>query len=231
MDTKSKKMAISLAILSMIVTAGIIMQYRAIRAANLDGVILLTDTNLKKMVLQWNEKYENSNKKLKETDKKLDELRENVANIEQNQEIQLKIEQYKKILGMTNVKGEGVVITVADNSDVELQNSFSNINMSNYLVHDGNLVAIVNELKSAGAEAISINEQRITNSTAITCAGNVIQVNGEKVGSPFEIKAIGSKDLLYGQLTQNGATLYKLKKYGVITKINKEENIEISKNL
>ena len=109
--------------------------------------------------------------------------------------------------------------------------SFFSINTSSYLVHDGNLVAIINELKSAGAEAISINNKRITSSTAITCAGNVIQINGEKVGSPFIIKAIGSKDLLYGELNKNGGTLYKLKKYGVLTDIKKMENVEIQKNM
>lgn len=230
MEIKSKKIAISLGILSMLITSGIIMQYRAIKAANLDGLILLTDTNLKKSVLQWNEKYEDSNRKLKDTDKKLDELRKNVANMQQDENIQKKIEKYKEILGMTDVNGPGVVVSVADNSE-NSPNSFSSINTSNYLVHDGNLVAIVNELKSAGAEAISINDKRVTNSTAITCAGNVIQVNGEKVGSPFIVKAIGPKDLLYGELTKSGGTLYKLKKYGVITEINKNDNIEISKNL
>lgn len=230
METNSKKIAISLGLLSILVTSGIIMQYRAIKAANLDGLILLTDTNLKKSVLQWNEKYEDSNKKLKDTDKTLDELRENVANIQQDENIQKKIEKYKEILGMTDVNGPGVVISVADNNE-DSRNSFSSVNTSNYLVHDGNLVAIVNELKAAGAEAISINDKRVTNYTAITCAGNVIQVNGEKVGSPFVVKAIGPKDLLYGELTKSGGTLYKLKKYGVITKINKSDNIEILKNL
>ena len=230
MEIKSKKIAISLGILSMLVTSGIIMQYRAIKSANLDGLILLTDTNLKKSILQWNEKYEDSNKKLKDTDEKLDELRKNDANMQQDENIQKNIEKYKEILGMTDVNGQGVVVSVADNNE-NFQNSFSSINTSNYLVHDGNLVAIVNELKAAGAEAISINDKRITNFTAITCAGNVIQVNGEKVGSPFIVKAIGPKDLLYGELTKNGGTLYKLKKYGVITQINKSDNIEISKNL
>ena len=107
----------------------------------------------------------------------------------------------------------------------------TSINNSNYLVHDGNLVAIINELKVAGAEAISINGKRIVNSTSINCAGNVIQINGEKVGSPFVINAIGDKDLLYGELTKNGGTLYKLKKYGVLTSIKKEDSIEIEKEI
>lgn len=229
---QKKKIAISLGLLTMLFTAGMIIQFKTIRAANLDGTIQLTDRNLKKYVLQWNEKCQESTKKLKDTDKQLEELKREVVNLHTNEALQEKINQYEIILGMTDVKGQGVIVTVSDNDGYNNQNnSFSSINASNYLVHDGNLVAIVNELKAAGAEAISINDQRITGSTAITCAGNVIQVNGEKVGSPFVIKAIGQKDLLYGEINKNGGTISKLKKYGVITEIKKSDNIEISKNL
>ncbi len=229
---QKKKVAISLGILTMLFTAGTIIQFKTIKAANLDGTIQLTDRNLKKYVLQWNEKYQESTRKLKETDEQLENLKKQVANLHSNEDIQKKINKYETFLGMTDVKGQGIIVTVSDNDGYNRRNnSFSSIDASNYLVHDGNLVAIVNELKAAGAEAISINDKRITESTAITCAGNVIQVNGEKVGSPFIIKAIGQKDLLYGEITKSGGTIYKLKKYGVITEIKKYDDIEISKNL
>ena len=215
----------------MLLTAGMIMQFKMVRAANLDGTIQLTDRNLKKSVLQWNEKYQDSTKKLKDTDKELEDLKKQVANLHTNEAVQEKINKYETLLGINDVKGQGIEISLSDNDNYSNQNSFASINASNYLVHDGNLIAIVNELKAAGAEAISINGKRITGSTAITCAGNVIQVNGEKVGSPFIIRAIGQKDLLYGEVTKNGGTIYKLKKYGVITEIKKSDNIEISKNL
>lgn len=228
----SKKIAISLGILSIIVTSGICMQYRITKEANLDGTIRLTDANLKKSVLQWKEKCVEANEKLNKTDNDLDSLRKKVADIQVNEELNKRIEKYEDILGMTDVKGPGVTVTLADNNNNKNnQNSFASINTSNYLVHDGNLISVVNELKAGGAEAISINDKRVTDKTAITCAGNVIQVNGEKVGSPFIIKAIGSKDLLYGELSKNGGTIYKLKKYGVITEIKKEDYIEIQKDL
>ncbi|MBQ3407709.1 MAG: DUF881 domain-containing protein [Clostridia bacterium] len=230
-EMHNKKVAISLGILTMLFTAGTMMQFKTIRAANLDGTIQLTDRNLKKSVLQWNEKYQESTKKLKDTDEELEELKKKVAEFHIDEELKEKIDKYEIILGMTDVSGEGIIVTVSDNDGYNNQNSFASINASNYLVHDGNLVAIVNELKAAGAEAISINDKRITDTTAITCAGNVIQVNGEKVGSPFTIKAIGNKDLLYGEITKNGGIIYKLKRYGVITEIKKNDNIEISKNL
>lgn len=228
---KKIKPVITLGILSMILTVGISVQLKTIKAADISGTIQLTDSNLKKSLLQTKTNYEDSVKKLADTDKELENLRNNVLNIESDVETQEKIKKYEIILGLTKVQGEGVTITVADNNGQKDNSSFASINNSNYLVHDGNLVAIINELKIAGAEAISINGKRIVNSTSINCAGNVIQINGEKVGSPFVINAIGDKDLLYGELTKNGGTLYKLKKYGVLTSIKKEDSIEIEKEI
>ena len=215
---KKIKPVITLGILSMILTVGISVQLKTIKAADISGTIQLTDSNLKKSLLQTKTNYEDSVKKLADTDKELVETQE-------------KKKKYEIILGLTKVQGEGVTITVADNNEQKDNSSFASINNSNYLVHDGNLVAIINELKIAGAEAISINGKRIVNSTSINCAGNVIQINGEKVGSPFVINAIGDKDLLYGELTKNGGTLYKLKKYGVLTSIKKADSIEIDKEI
>lgn len=84
-------------------------------------------------------------------------------------------------------------------------------------------------MKNAGAEAISINGQRITNSTAIYCAGNVVKVNGEKISSPIEIKAIGSPELLYGSMTIPGGYIELLEETGVIVDIKKSTNITINK--
>lgn len=223
------KPIITLGILSMILTIGICVQLKTIKQADITGSIKLIDSNLKTSLLQWKTKYEESKQKLNNTDDELETLRNNVANLEVNSENQKKMSKYQTLLGLTDLKGEGITIKLSDNNQISSNDSFTSINEADYMVHDGNLVSLVNELKSAGAEAISINGQRIINSTCITCAGNVIQINGEKVGSPFEVKAIGSRDLLYGELNKNGGTLYKLKKYGIITSVNKSENIEISK--
>lgn len=228
---KKIKPEITLGILGMILTIGICVQLKTINAADISGTLKLSDSNLKKSLLQWKEKYEESNQKLKNTDEELLNLRNTISNLDQDVEVKNKIKKYETILGMTDVSGEGIIITLADNSNVGSSNSFSSLSYENYLVHDGNLVSIINELKSANAEAISINGKRIVGSTCITCAGNVIQINGEKVSSPFEIKAIGPKDQLYGELSKSGGTIYKLKKYGVITNIKKVDNIEIQKDI
>ena len=105
----------------------------------------------------------------------------------------------------------------------------SKLDLSSYLVHYSDLIEVINSLKNAGAEAISVNEQRITKSTAISCIGNVIKINNEKVGVPFIINAIGSPEKLYGALTMLGGYIDKLKDEGVLVTVEKQNSITIPK--
>ena len=141
------------------------------------------------------------------------------ASVEKQEELK-KLNTY---LGLTDVEGEGMIITLHDNTA-------SKIGTSADIIHDGDLRAIVNELKNNGVEAISINGQRIVPTTTINCAGTVIQVNSEIVGSPFVIKAIGDQNRI-NNLTRPGGYLELLQnKYGFSNiETKKSDNIVIEK--
>ena len=96
------------------------------------------------------------------------------------------------------------------------------------LVHDTDVLSVINELKNAGAEAISINDQRIIPTTGIICGGNIIDINDEKVGAPFEIKAIGLPEQL-AALDRPGGYLELLRSYSVEAKLEKSNSITIPK--
>ena len=109
-------------------------------------------------------------------------------------DLENEIKDGNKILGLSEVTGNGLIITINDNQDISLNSWFADPNL--LVVHDADLISVVNELKNAGAEAISINEQRLVTTSAIECDGNIIKVNGEKIGAPFTIKAIGLPEVL-----------------------------------
>ena len=73
------------------------------------------------------------------------------------------------LIGITNLEGQGVEITLRDDPTATKETIGIFDDISNHIIHDGDLRAVVNELKNAGAEAISINGQRLVNTTAITC--------------------------------------------------------------
>lgn len=225
-----KVIAISLGIMCFVLIMGIAVQVRTVKNAN---KVAGTEVNseLKTEVLRWKEKYEEVYEVLERAEEILEEKREKATNnSNDSSKIQKELKTLNSLIGTIDVKGNGIVITVADNSNMTSQTVRVFDNISNYLIHDRDLLMLVNELKNAGAEAISINGERIINTTSITCDGNVILINGNKISSPFEIKAIGSQEALLGAIQRPGGYLeQQLQGYGLVTSIEKQENITIYK--
>ncbi|HEY9291001.1 MAG TPA: DUF881 domain-containing protein [Microlunatus sp.] len=99
------------------------------------------------------------------------------------------------ITGATAVTGPGIKITVDDGSGGTGQNR----------VLDVDLQVLVNGLWQSGAEAITINGQRITNLTAIREAGQAITVNYRSLTPPYEVQAIGDSAALQTRLLDTSA--------------------------
>ena len=75
------------------------------------------------------------------------------------------------------------------------------------MVHDSDLRSVVNELFSAGAEAIAINDQRLVANSSIRCVGPTVLVNSERLAPPYKIAAIGKPDVLQSALDMQGGAL------------------------
>jgi uncharacterized protein YlxW (UPF0749 family) len=134
-----------------------------------------------------------------------------------------KIELYKKFAGLTEVSGPGILIVV-DNSNDSMDNSNQN------LVYDYNLIlSLVNELNAAGAEAISINEQRIVSYSEIRTAGNYLKVNSIPLSPPFNIKAIGNPDTLHGSINQRFGIVSIIRDNGYFIENTRKSDIQITK--
>ena len=59
------------------------------------------------------------------------------------------------------------------------------------MVHDSDILLILNDLFAAGAEAVSLNGHRIVSTSAVSCGGYIVHVNGIPEAKPFRIQAIG----------------------------------------
>ena len=179
------------------------------------------NSNLRDSLLKAEERYKSMQSQLSESTKELEKIRtestKDVSN-DKNDEIN----RNNMILGLTDVVGPGIVITAKDGSPTGATD-----NMSLFLIHDADLREIVAELWNAGAQAISINDQRIVSSTCIMCAGNIISINNEKVNSPFVIKAIGNQESLYG-IDRPGGYIQYMKAYTSVD-IKKADSVDITK--
>ncbi len=224
--TNKKAIALVLGIMCFALTTGICIQIKTVKSTNSASSQNYEENNLRAEVLKYKEKYDNL---LKETEKIDAQLQEQIESATKNnselEEAKNQINEGNKTIGLTEVTGPGVIITVAD-SEID---SNSVVDATDFIIHDTDILKIVNELKNAGAEAISINNQRVILTTPIICGGNIININGERIGSPFEIKAIGSPEAL-ANLSRPGGWLSKLEKRGIkVSAIKKSNSITIPK--
>lgn len=137
----------------------------------------------------------------------------------------------KMELGTIDVNGQGVEI-ILDDSGNQFDASSEDVNFRQQrgiyqVIHDFDMRAVINDLKCAGAEAISINDQRITSNTEIYCNAEFLLVNGVKVATPFNIKAIGNKNKLKSYMMSSGKHLKILKGRSIYVSLKTLNDIKI----
>ena len=114
-----------------------------------------------------------------------------VNNAKVAQEMQNELLKNNMTFGTTDIHGPGIRITLND-AAAQLRTT-----SSIYMVHNFDIAMVLDELKCAGAEAISVNGERITAMTSVNCDSVFIQANGIQVYTPFNIDVIGNKDVIY----------------------------------
>ncbi|MBW3623553.1 MAG: DUF881 domain-containing protein [Armatimonadetes bacterium] len=150
------------------------------------------------------------------------------------------LQEMKTLAGLTPMAGPGVEVILNDSPKAKEfakqlsggtdQGASFQDQLSNFMVHDQDIVGVVNELKQAGAEAIAVNGQRVIATTAIRCVGPVVFINGKASGgaAPYTITAIGSARDLEGGLKLPGGYLdqQQLLAYNMVT-IKRRDRLEI----
>jgi uncharacterized protein YlxW (UPF0749 family) len=116
------------------------------------------------------------------------------------------LQEVKLFAGLTEVEGPGVTLTLRDSTK-----PVTNASPLDRIIHDVDVLKVVNELWASGAEAVSVNNHRVSGSTSFRCVGPTICVDGAKIASPVVIRAIGDPDTLEGALNLPGGVLEELK--------------------
>lgn len=211
---KNITMIISIGCVSLILTMLMFTQFKTVDETDIMAIETMRETELRTELASWKEKYDAIDTEIQERELRISEYKNELNNDANSTELlSNEVKEAETYLGYRDVHGEGIVITLSDlDSPVDYQQ----------------LLELVNELKNAGAEAISINDQRIVPTTSISCGGNIININGEKVGAPFVIKAIGLPEQL-AALSRQGGYLEILKEASVGVELKKSNNITIPK--
>lgn len=130
------------------------------------------------------------------------------------------LETLRIALGLKAMRGPGLIVRLADPKE---QPKGGNPVVVNYQ----DLVAVINELWAAGAEAIALNDQRITATTGLSQVGGTVVVNLQRLQGPFAIAAIGDPETLEGALNIRGGLIEGLRALGLTITMQRRDNIAV----
>ena len=190
-----------------LLTCVMLMQFRTIELTDIETLELMRETELRTELASWKTKYEETEKQIEDTLTKVTEYKNKIENNQEASELlHEELEHANLILGMTNVIGDGVVVTLKDNDYAQIDAE--------------DLESLINELRLAGAEAIMVNDKRVMSMSDFkSIAPGWIRMDGENLVSPYVIKAIGDSTYLDSGLT--------LKNYGYMDLIKSENKTGI----
>lgn len=145
--------------------------------------------------------------------RKKDKIRNYAQNDKKNDKIlddmKNQISDYKSFIGSNNVEGPGIILKINDGTTNALEENTDEIN--NKLLHDNDMALVLNELRVAGAEAISVNNHRILPWSGVICNWAFLGFDdGGMEYAPFNIYAIGDPEKLKAALLEDGSHVKQL---------------------
>ncbi len=220
---------LTIGLICFLVAFFVTIQVRTINVSDSDVLRLKRENELRDEIEQWKEVYAEKEKKIEEQNKKIEEYR--LASSKTDDTVALiksELDTANLLSGISAVKGTGITVKLDDTAAVEkihLDAGYYNSNV--FLIHDTDIMSIINELKVAGAEAFSVNGQRIVATSAIRCVGPLIQINGINLSAPYTISAIGDPKTLETALRLRGGVLTDIEAADIDVTITREQELII----
>lgn len=218
-DKNKRMIAIMAGIVTVLLVSTILIQFKSVDSYKKSDIEGLREEDLKTQIAAYKTKYEETEQQYEENKNKIQEYKvTSNENKEASKILDQELDQSKALLGLTDLKGEGVIITLKDNNETQFTSE--------------NLRYLINELKYAGAEAISINGNRIINLTDIVTINNsFIVINGNtRINSPYEVKVIGDRKYLTSTLNmKNSGFVDLMKSSNLEVNVKESDNILIGK--
>ena len=143
-----------------------------------------------------------------------------VESEESVEELVEEAELLRLLIGDIPSQGKGITVSLEDGAYNPSQE-----NPNDYIVHESHVFKVINELKISGAEAISINGQRLHANSYIRCTGPVIVVDGKTFPAPFTIEAVGDPKVLLASVNLGGGVVDQLTSDNIVVTVGEKDLI------
>ncbi len=212
---------ITIAIACFVLAMIMCMQFKVVKETDITSIETMREEELRSELANWKQMYKEAEEQYDEKIAKLSEYREKQQSTEEASKlVEEELAKTNMYLGETDVEGQGIEINIKDINSEDIKP-----------ISAENLLIIVDYLKLAGAEAISINEERIINMSDIVDirSNSIIFVNQQRILAPYIIKAIGDPSKLESTLLGNGGYIEELRNIGFDISIDRKSTITIPK--
>lgn len=183
-----------------LLAAGALFATTAVSSKGLD-LRAASITDLPGVVRQERERSDDLQARLAELNREVDQLSRQVDDSTVTR-LQAQVDKLLEPAGLAPVAGPGLTVVLDDapKSEIDQAGGDSGVTVDELVVHQQDIQAVVNALWAGGAEAMSIQGQRVVSTTGIKCVGNTVVLHGVPYSPPYRIAAIGNPAELQASL-------------------------------
>src|SRR5690349_1578150 len=188
------------AAVAMFVVAGVMFVTTSVNSKGLD-LRAASVTDLDHVVLAEREHANDLQSRVAELNKQVGQLSRQVSD-SQVTELQHQVDLLRGPSGFSAMTGPGltVVLNDAPKSEIDAAAEPGGVSQDELVVHQQDIQAVVNALWAGGAEAMTLQGQRVISTTGIKCVGNTVVLHGVPYSPPYRIAAVGNIPDLQGSL-------------------------------
>jgi uncharacterized protein YlxW (UPF0749 family) len=188
----------------MFIVAGLLFVTTSVNSKGLD-LRAASITDLDHVVRAEREHVNDLQSTVADLNREVGRLSRQVSN-SQVEELQHQVDLLRGPSGFSRVKGPGLTVILDDAPKSEIDAAAEpggEVTQDELVVHQQDIQAVVNALWAGGAEAMTIQGQRVISTTGIKCVGNTVVLHGITYSPPYKIAAIGNPANLQASLSDS----------------------------
>ncbi len=215
-------MIVTIGIICILFTSIMFVQFKSVQVIEASGVGQKRETELRTEYSALKDKSNEMKQQLEEIQNTTKEYTDQSSDVQATMDLlKSDVDKARCDLGYTDVKGPGIVLTIADGKNAA--------NVKEQVVTYNDLIMAINELKYAGAEAISLNDERVVNNSFVANISEYMVMNDNRISGPYTIKVIGDSKNLESVINIKGGIKDYLESYNKQISYTVENEVYINK--
>ncbi len=215
-------MIVTIGIICILLTSVMFVQFKSVQVIEASGVGQKRETELRTEYSTLKDKSSEMKQQLEEIQNTTKEYTNQSSDVQATMDLlKSDVDKARCDLGYTDVKGPGIILTIADGKNAA--------NDKEQVITYNDLIMAINELKYAGAEAISLNDERVVNNSFVANISEYMVMNDNRISGPYTIKVIGDSKNLESVINIKGGIKDYLESYNKQISYTVENEVYINK--